>query len=79
MVKRVVLVSIRLYQKTSFFHRAIFKQLFISDAACRFHPTCSEYTYQAVEKYGVLKGLWLGINRIVRCHPWSEGGEDPIQ
>lgn len=46
---------------------------------CRFIPTCSEYTYQAVEKYGAIKGLWLGIKRISRCHPWGGGGVDLIE
>ncbi|MDD3999111.1 MAG: membrane protein insertion efficiency factor YidD [Candidatus Shapirobacteria bacterium] len=46
---------------------------------CRFIPTCSQYTYLAVEKYGVVKGLWLGIKRISRCHPWSRGGVDLIE
>ena len=46
---------------------------------CRFVPTCSQYTYLAVEKYGVLKGLWLGVKRISRCHPWSKSGIDLIE
>ncbi len=43
---------------------------------CRFHPTCSEYSIQAVRKYGVLLGSWKGIRRIFRCHPWHPGGDD---
>lgn len=46
--------------------------------ACRFSPTCSDYTYQAIEKYGVAKGGWIGLKRIARCHPWSKGGPDPL-
>jgi uncharacterized protein len=46
---------------------------------CRFVPTCSEYMYQAVEKYGVIKGLGMGVKRIVRCNPWSKGGVDLVQ
>ncbi|MEI7512071.1 MAG: membrane protein insertion efficiency factor YidD [Candidatus Uhrbacteria bacterium] len=45
---------------------------------CKFYPTCSEYTYQALGRFGFVKGTWLGIKRLLRCHPWSMGGMDPI-
>ena len=46
---------------------------------CKFYPTCSEYTKQAIEKYGTLKGTILGIYRILRCNPFSRGGYDPLK
>ena len=47
--------------------------------ACRFEPTCSEYTREAVEKYGAAKGTWMGIKRILRCQPFCKGGHDPVK
>ena len=46
---------------------------------CKYEPTCSEYTKQAIEKYGVVKGIWIGIKRIIRCNPFSKGGYDPLK
>jgi len=47
--------------------------------SCRFTPTCSEYAREAVEKYGALRGTWLGVKRISRCQPFSKGGYDPVK
>ena len=48
-------------------------------SACRFHPTCSEYTMQAIEKHGVARGVALGLRRLLKCLPFHEGGFDPIR
>ena len=68
-MKRVLLAVFRFYQ------RAI-SPLF--PARCRYIPTCSEYAVEAVEKYGALKGGWLALKRFLRCHPFHEGGYDPV-
>ena len=46
--------------------------------SCRFNPTCSHYAIQAITKYGALKGLYLALKRIIRCHPWGDSGNDPV-
>lgn len=68
-MRQVVLIGLRFYQK------------FISPLkppTCRFYPTCSQYSIQAVERYGVLKGLWLTVKRLAKCHPFHPGGYDPV-
>jgi putative membrane protein insertion efficiency factor len=47
-------------------------------ASCRYVPSCSEYAAQALRRHGMVRGLWLAARRIVRCHPWAEGGDDPV-
>jgi putative membrane protein insertion efficiency factor len=78
-MRKLVLKLIRFYQKYLSPDRSWAKKLFLTDNVCRFTPTCSEYTYQAVEKYGAIKGCWLGLRRVLRCHPWSKGGYDPVE
>jgi len=48
-------------------------------SACRFHPTCSEYMRQAVAHHGAIKGMWMGLRRLARCHPFHTGGYDPVR
>ncbi len=69
-MKRLLLAAISLYQKT------VARTL--PPNTCRFYPTCSHYGYEAVEKYGALKGGWLAIRRVARCHPLNPGGYDPV-
>lgn len=72
-----VLKLIRLYQKTLSFDHGIFRYLF-PHGFCRFTPTCSNYGYEAVEKYGIIKGGLMALWRIIRCNPFNKGGYDPL-
>lgn len=68
-MKRFLVILIRLYQK------------FLSPLkgqTCRFYPSCSEYSAQAIQKYGLTKGSWKAIKRILKCHPFHPGGHDPV-
>jgi len=59
-----------------------FYQLFISPLLgnnCRYYPTCSQYAIEAIEKKGIIKGSWMAVKRICRCHPWHDGGYDPVK
>jgi putative membrane protein insertion efficiency factor len=50
----------------------------LTPATCRFEPTCSHYSAEAIQKHGVLKGIWLSFKRISKCHPWGKSGYDPV-
>lgn len=75
--KVFMIFLISLYQKTLSLDHGPLKFLH-PYGYCRFHPTCSEYSRQAVERFGTIKGVWLGLRRLFRCHPWSKGGFDPV-
>lgn len=77
-MKKLVLAGIRFYQRYLSLDTGWARALFLTDKVCRFTPTCSQYTYEAVSRYGIIRGLFLGIKRIIRCHPWSKGGLDPV-
>jgi len=68
-MKKIVLWCLKKYQSFSFFQKYL-------GVSCRFYPTCSDYSIEAVEKYGAGKGLLLGLSRILRCNPWNKGGID---
>lgn len=76
--RNTVLKIIKIYQKTFSFDHGFFSFLFPS-GFCRFHPTCSEYGYAAIEKYGIFRGGAKAIWRVLRCNPFSKGGFDPLK
>ncbi len=67
-MKNIFIFLIKGYQKLTFFKRP----------SCRFYPTCSNYALQAIARYGAIKGGWLTVKRISRCHPFHPGGYDPV-
>lgn len=77
-MKRIALSLITIYQKLAFLYNPILGAFQIKNE-CRFEPTCSRYTYQAIEKYGVFKGVNMGVKRLLHCHPFSKGGYQPVR
>ena len=69
-MRKAALGAITLYQMT--LSPVLFR------GACRFYPSCSRYTYEAIQQYGVPKGIWLGIKRLSRCQPFGSRGYDPV-
>ncbi len=74
LIKKTLLTLIKVYQSTISPDHGLFKGY----GRCKYYPTCSEYTYQSINKYGVIKGIIKGMWRILRCNPFSKGGYDPI-
>ena len=72
-MKKIFISLIKFYKK---FISPFFENIGIH---CKYEPTCSEYTKQAIEKYGAMKGIMLGFKRILRCNPFSKGGYDPLK
>lgn len=77
-MKKIVLRLIRIYQNNLSLDHSPVSKLF-PGGYCRFQPTCSQYTYESIEKYGLIKGAIKGSWRICRCNPWSKGGYDPVE
>ncbi|KUK75971.1 MAG: Putative membrane protein insertion efficiency factor [candidate division WS6 bacterium 34_10] len=78
-MKRVILWIIKGYQKTLSLDHGILGKIFPNLRGCKFTPTCSEYTYESIDKYGVFKGGAMGLKRVVRCNPWADAGQyDPV-
>lgn len=69
-MKTIVLFFISFYQKTAFIRKPFQKTIFGSEVSCKFNPTCSEYTYQSINKFGVIKGASMGIKQFSKCHPF---------
>ena len=76
-IRNIAINLIKLYQKTLSPDHSWVRGRF-SYGFCRFYPSCSEYAKQAIEKFGIFKGVFLGMKRILRCHPWSEPKVDPV-
>jgi uncharacterized protein len=77
-MKKIILFLIRFYQKTLSPSTGWFKYKY-PHGYCKYHPTCSEYSYQAIDKHGIIKGSFMAVWRILRCNPFSKGGCDPVK
>ncbi len=78
-MKKLILMSISFYQKYLSLDQGFSRFVFPYKKSCIYYPSCSTYTYQAVKSKGVLKGLYAGFKRILRCTPYHKGGYDPVK
>ena len=76
-MKQLLILLITLYQKTLSPDHGWFR-MFCPQGYCRYHPTCSEYTKDSIDRHGAIVGSLLGLARISRCHPWAPVGADPV-
>lgn len=76
-ISTILITIIKIYQKLFSFDHSFWAK-YVNQRVCIHEPSCSSYTVGAIEKYGSIKGLWLGTKRILRCGPWSRGGFDPV-
>lgn len=76
-MKNILIFLIKIYQKFFSIDTGLLSS-FHNKRACRFYPTCSQYTLESVERFGSCKGLILGFKRVIRCHPWNPGGVDEV-
>jgi putative membrane protein insertion efficiency factor len=77
-IRKIILKAIRIYQKTLSLDHGLFS-FAKGSCGCRFYPSCSQYAYEAIEKYGPRRGAYLGLRRLLRCNPFSRGGNDPLK
>lgn len=75
LVQYILILLVRVYRVTL---SPVISFLFGSSAACRFEPTCSQYAMEAVKMHGAIRGSWLAVRRVCRCHPWGGCGHDPV-
>jgi len=77
-MKTILLFIIKIYQKAISPDTGALSFIY-PKGCCRFYPRCSDYSYQAINKYGAIKGIFLSLKRLIRCHPFNHGGFDPLK
>ena len=75
-LKKIPLFLIKIYQIILSPDHSFWGKKIYPHGYCRFYPSCSEYTYKSIEKYGIVRGSYRGLKRVIRCNPWNEGGID---